>query len=286
MTYQTQEASVQSGSPVFLFLFVQGVLTWRYTSAAVSVSHLGQLWAPTSISPGAVTQSADMVKDVLSLKFPRDHEFASQFLGYSPDQVTTVTVFRGHLNDPSGQFIAYWKGRVSSFKATGETISVECEPIFTSLRRPGLRARWQRTCRYALYHRGCGLDPEQFGSDGTCTSADGVNIVVPEAAALTPGWLVGGMVKTPDGVLRYIVNHAGANIKLIRPVDSLLKAVNGGSGYGLGYGNFYGGVVPVRLYPGCDHTLLTCKTKFNNLDRYGGFPWIPTKNPMGGSSIV
>lgn len=286
MTYQTQETSVQSGAPVLLFLFVQGVLSWRYTSAAVPVTHLGVPYLPSQIGPGGVSQSADMVKDTLSLKFPRDHEFAAQFLGYSPDQITTVTVFRGHLNDPSGQFITYWKGRVASFKATGETISVECEPIFTSLRRPGLRARWQRSCRYALYHRGCGLDPEQFGSDGTCTSVDGVNIVVPEAAALPPGWLVSGMIKAPDGVLRYIVNHSGANLTLIRPVDSLDKAVNGGSGYGNGYGNFYGGPVPVRVYPGCDHSMSTCEAKFDNLNNYGGFPWIPSKNPMGGSSII
>jgi uncharacterized phage protein (TIGR02218 family) len=286
VTYASQDTSVQSGSPVLLFLFVQGVLEWRYCSAAIPVEHLGETWVPTPLSMGGVSQSSDMVKDTLSLKFPRDHEFAGQFLGYSPDQVTTLTVFRGHLNDVDGQFITYWKGRIASFKAGGETISIECEPIFTSLRRPGLRARWQRSCRYALYQRGCGLDPEDFGSDGTCTTVDGVNIVVPEAAALAAGWLVGGMVKTPDGVLRYIVAHSGANIKLIRPVDSLSRAVNGGSGYGYGYGEFYGGSVPVRLYPGCDHSMSTCKAKFNNLPNYGGFPWIPNKNPMGGSSIL
>lgn len=284
MSYPVQETSVQSGSPIFLFLFVQGVLTWRYTSTVFPVTYGGFTWEPTPITPGQVTQSGDMTKDTLSLKFPRGHEFARQFLGYTPDQVTTVTVFRGHANDPAHEFIAYWKGRVASFKASGDSLSVECEPIFTSLRRPGLRARWQRSCRYALYHRGCNLDPEQFGTDGTCTVADGVNIVVPEAAALPAGWLIGGMLRTPDGVLRYIVNHAGANIKLIRPVESLVRAVNEG-GFGQVYGEFYGGA-GVRMYPGCDHSMATCKTKFNNLDNFGGFPWIPTKNPFGGSSIL
>lgn len=284
MTYNAREDSVQSGSPVFLFQFVQGVLSWRYTSTAFPVNALGFTWTPTHLAPGNTSQSGDMTKDTMSLKFARDQEFARTFLGYTPDQVTTVTIYRGHINDPDGQFIAYWKGRVASFKATGDQVSIECEPIFTSLRRPGLRARWQRSCRFALYHRGCGLDPEQFGVDGMCTAVDGVKIVVPEAATQPDGWFTGGMLKSPDGVLRYIVRHSGQNLELIRPVDSLTKAVAGG-GYGMAYGEWYGGP-GVRLYPGCDHSRGTCKDKFNNLDNYGGFPWIPSKNPFGGSSIV
>src|SRR3546814_2715916 len=38
----------------------------------------------------------------------------------------------------------------------------------------------------------------------------------------------------------------------------------------------------ISLYPGCDHRRMTCKDKFNNILNYGGFDWIPTKNPMGG----
>jgi hypothetical protein len=41
----------------------------------------------------------------------------------------------------------------------------------------------------------------------------------------------------------------------------------------------------VTLYPGCDHTTTTCDGKFSNLNNYGGFPHIPTKNPFGGSPI-
>ena len=30
-----------------------------------------------------------------------------------------------------------------------------------------------------------------------------------------------------------------------------------------------------RFLPGCDHTVTTCQNTFNNLARYGGFPYIP-----------
>ena len=41
----------------------------------------------------------------------------------------------------------------------------------------------------------------------------------------------------------------------------------------------------IYLYPGCDRTLATCTAKFGNSANFGGFPFIPTKNPFGGSPI-
>lgn len=271
MTYSSRETSVQNGVPIQLLQFVQGLQEWYYTTASYSIEALGKTWVPTPVQFSAVTQSNEMAKDTLSLKFPRGHEFASVFLGYNtPDVLTSVTLFRGHVNDPDAQFITYWKGRVSSFKASGETLSLECEPIFTSLRRPGLRARYQRTCRHALYGRGCRLDAEDWGTAGVLTAVDGATLTIPAAASLPIGYLSGGMVKTPDGILRYVIGHNGSQVTLMRPVRKLVDSVGSA----------------VTVYPGCDHTRSTCQARFDNIDNYGGFSWIPTKNPFGGSSIV
>lgn len=270
MSYNDLETSVQGGRPVLLLHLVQGTSEWRYTTANRVVTALGFNWTPTAVQLGAITQSGEMAKDTLSLKFPRGHEFASTFLSYTPDLLTSVTLYRGHLDDPDGQFVTYWKGRVSSFKASGESLNVECEPIFTSLRRPGLRARYQRTCRHALYGRGCRLNAEDWGSVSTLTAVDGANLTVPAAASLPAGYLVGGMIRTPDGVLRYLVGHNGDIVTLLRAVKQLPDQVGSA----------------VTLYHGCDHTRSTCQGTFNNLDNYGGFSWIPTKNPFSGSSIV
>lgn len=283
MSYASKDYSAQDGAPVHLFLFTQGLLTWRYTTAAQPVIALGYEWEPSSLTNGAVNQSNDMVKDTLSIQVPRDYSLAETFLAYVPDTITSVTMYRGHLTAP-GEFIVYWKGRVASFKATGDSVSLECEPIFTSLRRPGLRARFQKSCRHALYGRGCRLNSEDWATSLLCTATSGANVTVPGAASLPVGYLIGGMLRSPDGVLRYIVNHVGDQVTLMRPVKSLVEAV-AAAGYGRSYGEYYGGVA-VKLYPGCNHTTAECTARFNNLDNYGGFPWIPIKNPFGGSSIV
>ena len=36
----------------------------------------------------------------------------------------------------------------------------------------------------------------------------------------------------------------------------------------------------VIVYAGCDKTPQTCKNKFNNLQNFRGFPYIPVKNPV------
>ncbi len=41
----------------------------------------------------------------------------------------------------------------------------------------------------------------------------------------------------------------------------------------------------LKAYPGDDHTLATCATKFDNVANYGGFPYFPEKNPFGGSPV-
>ena len=41
----------------------------------------------------------------------------------------------------------------------------------------------------------------------------------------------------------------------------------------------------VKAFAGCNHTTEVCDGKFANLLNYGGFPFIPQKNPMDGTII-
>ena len=38
----------------------------------------------------------------------------------------------------------------------------------------------------------------------------------------------------------------------------------------------------ITLSRGCSKTVSDCKNKFNNISNYGGFPYIPAKNPTQG----
>ena len=41
-----------------------------------------------------------------------------------------------------------------------------------------------------------------------------------------------------------------------------------------------------EAFAGCDRSFSTCQSKVGNALNFGGFPWIPAKNPLAGDSIV
>lgn len=269
MTYLNYEVSLDSGSPVELYEFSQNNFVWRYCSCATEVEYLTNIYTPSSIVRDNIKQTTDTFKEAINLVFPKSNAFASQYLTYPPDSVTTLTIYRGHLTDADSQFIVYWKGRVIGAKTTGSEIILQCESVFTSIRRIGLRARFEYNCRHALYSVGCGASKELFKVSGSIVSViDSLNIAVAEAASLPDGYYNAGIVSFEDGTQRFITNHVGSTLTIARPYSGLV----GGSA--------------VDLYPGCNHTKETCLNKFNNLNNFGGFPWIPIINPYGGTSIV
>lgn len=267
-----------------LYLFNAMGQRWTYTSGDTPVTYLGDVYEPAPIGRGAIEQTQDINRSDLQIKVARDNDMGLLHLRYAPDSVTAVTVF---VREEDGEFGVAWKGRVTGARADGSEITLICENVQTALRQPGLRARYQKGCRHAVYNRGCRLDPEDFAEPGVITAYDGkLTLTVPGAAARQNGWFLGGMVRTPDGSLRMITRHAGSQIVITRPVQGL-AAILSNSGYGLGYGVHYGGPV-ARLYPGCDRIRSTCHAKFNNVVNFGGFPWIPgaSNNPFGGSSVL
>lgn len=265
---------------LYLFAAADGQ-SWRFTSADRTRSHEGLLYAPVPIRRSGFEQAQDMNRQPLDIHVSRDNEMALEMLRVGFDMLISVTVF--DATNP-GDVSVVWKGRVADTNASGSQITIKCESIFTSQRRPGLRARYQKNCRHVLYGRGCWLNKDDWAVPGTVTAANGATITVPDAALHPDGYFTGGMVRAPDGTYRWVIRHAASTLVLSRPsiplAESPVKA-----GYGRGYGMFYGGA-GVSMYPGCDRTVGPAGCgRFNNLDNHGGFRWIPPKNPMGGAPI-
>lgn len=270
MSYQEYDESVQDGLPIHVFQFVHEGETYRLTDLARAVTALGQTWEPSGLIQGTITQSRELNKDVYTLRLPRSHPVGQIFMSGVQDSITSVTVFRGYLDDPDEEFITYWKGRVATPKIEQNLVVLDCEPITTALRRPGLRARYLRNCRHALYGRGCNLekDDSQFVTTDAITAVNGLVVTVPAASEQNDGYYTGGLLQTPSGEYRFIKQHSGSNLTLNKTHASLVVT---GS---------------VNIHPGCDRTVTVCLNRFNNLDNFGGVPYLPTINPFGGSSIA
>lgn len=255
-----------------LFRFVEGVFVETQTSGDTLVEYNGEDYVPRSIGRTQAQSKNELSRAGIDITMDLSNPLAQRHLASPVDSVVTLTIFQQTEMGTD----TFWKGRLSAVKATNKQVTLSFESIFTSLRRPGLRARYQKSCRHALYAKGCNVDPELFAVVGMIESITGTVVTVPGLDAYPSGRFRGGMIRAPDGVVRFIIDHSGNTVTLSRPFQTLqtLFAANGP------------GEVEVKVYPGCSHNMLDCGTIFDNLPNYGGFPWIPSKNPMGGSSIV
>ena len=286
MTYASIEASTAEGRPYFLYQFVEGAQVWRFTSRIDAWASAGSggetiTWEPAAVAHGDVVQTSEIERGRLDLTWPLSHPFARRFLSPMGNTPVTLTIFRGH-EQVLGETVAHWKGRVVGAEVEGPRILLSCESVFSTLRRAGVRAKYQRLCRHALYGRGCGIDIAAHWHTGTVTAVATNAITIPEAAEQPDGWYRGGVLRFRTQ-LGFITGHAGGALLLSRPMPELAAAVaapelDAGTGDPL--------PVLVDIAPGCDLRAATCAAKFGNLLNFGGFPEIPGRNPFGGGSIV
>lgn len=288
MTYTSVETSPAEGRPYFLYQFVEGDQVWRFTSRATTWISAGSggtsiTWEPAAVAHGDVVQTSEVERGVLELTWPLSHLFARRFLAPMGNMPVTLTIFRGH-EQVLGETVAHWKGRVVGAEVEGARILLNCESIFSTLRRAGVRAKYQRLCRHALYGRGCGLDIAAHWQTGTVSAiaAGGAVVTVPEAADHPDGWYRGGVLRF-GMQLGFVIGHVGAALSLSRPMPALTAALTTPE-----IDAETGDPLPllVDIAPGCDLRATTCAQKFGNLLNLGGFPEIPGRNPLGGGSIV
>lgn len=266
--------------PKELYRFVEGSSVWTVTSADSSEVYNGETYVPVTIGRSEAESKNELSRANLQITVDPDNDMGRRWLKNILDEVVSLTLF----SKDGADVVVAWKGRLSSVKLERTAITLIFESVFTSLRRFGLRGKYQRSCPHVLYGRGCNLNKDDFAVNGAITTINGVKITALAAALQPDGFYNAGMIEGPDGALRFVVQHVGTQLTLIRPLDSLGEGL-ANSGYGHGYGLAYGQFT-ANIYPGCDRTKETCSSKFANLNNYGGFPFIPLDNPMAGSSIV
>lgn len=264
-----------------LFRFTEKDLVWTYTSSDVNEEHGGEIYEAIPIGRNEAETRNELSRANLEVKLPLDNELAIRNIRSVVESQVGLTVFS--IQDDLTVDVE-WKGRLMQVKPGAESVTLVFESIFTSMRRPGLRKRFQRSCPHVHYGYGCGLVMEDYKASGVVENVSGVTVTMPIAALQPDGYYSGGIIKAPDSTLRFILTHVGVTLTLIRPLDSLAQAF-AESGYGYSYGVSFGGAM-ADIHPGCDRTKETCASKFNNILNNGSYPWLPLKNPMAGSSIV
>lgn len=271
MTYDARERSDDQGRPVELYTFNRDYLAWTFTSADRDVVVDMVTYKSATLRRSAIEQGSEMNRSALKLTVPRSFPIAELYRVAPPSDAVTLILRRMH--DGDGELATIWTGRVVNvaWSNDGTQATITCEPVFTSLRRNGLRRTYGRQCPHVLYGPDCRVNREAFRVDGQVSAVQGSIITASAWQAYPAGHFDGGFVEweVATGIFerRFIVSHVAGDLVLAnRPVGLAPGAV-------------------VRAYPGCEHTLAACNDKFQNILNYGGTPFIPQKNPFGGDPI-
>jgi uncharacterized phage protein (TIGR02218 family) len=265
MSYLGDEQSVHDSEPIELYEFTRGVLRYTYTSATEPVTFNSAVFKPVTMQRTSLESSGELGRAGIVVTMPRDIAFLLDYRIAPPSEITTLTIYRKHRNAPDSEALIIWMGRILSLKWPTSTIELNCEPIFTSMRRLGLRRQFSRNCGHVLYGPQCGVNATAYKGTGEVTALVGNIATVTIAGDNGNNYYSGGYVQYEyDNRLerKMILRQIGLNLTL----SGLPVGLTGG--------------MTVEIFPGCDHTLATCKNKFANTLNYGGFPWIPTKNPF------
>ncbi len=269
MTFANIETSAQSGRPVEIYEFRNGSAYFRYTSADGDISYGGNTYTAAPIARGAVEATSETARLALNITCDRSLGVLALFSTMPPDEIVAVTLRRLHAGD--GEAITLWMGRVLNVTWNMAAAEIHCESVYTSLKRTGLRRLYQNTCPHVLYGPGCNLDRDNFDASATVSTVTGTTLALSGIGAFADGYFAGGYLEWDSGggvmARRAIRSQVGGTVVIGFPLPGLASAAS------------------VILYPGCDHTLATCNSKFANPDNYGGMPHFPQKNPFSGTPI-
>lgn len=273
MSFDSLERSQWEGRKVYTYTWARGGNVYRYTNADQDLVLQFQTYkASGTIRHGPIEQGGDPIRSPADVTVESDHPVAQLFRSTPPIDTVLLTIREVQMDDPADRR-AVWQGRVTSAAFDYETreATLTHEPTYTSLQRMGLRRAYQRLCPLLTGGRRCGVNMEAFAIEVTAQEVNGLQLIVSSVAGRPDGWFLGGFIvyEITPGVVdrRPIRDHVGTQFTLTNfPV-------------GLAAG------MKLKAYPGDDHTITTCATKFNNVANYGGFPYFPEKNPFGGAPI-
>lgn len=280
MSFIERESSPDRGAPIELYEFRYGPdieHAYRYTNARMPISDgpgPGGPFLPIPIKRDPIKQNGKMEKTSINVRVPVTTDISELFLPYPPAQVVRLRLWQRHLTDGDHQDLVTWTGRVISSARERNEAVLTCDNSILSLKRQGLRRLWQHGCPYLLYSpkmpdgSGCGADKASFTRSVTVV---GLN---PDGSIQFPAdWNAPYPVK----------NFKGGTIEWTSPLGREYRTIIDTGDSWIKVGGFIRGVeadTEVQVSLGCGHDMPSCKDIFDNINNYGGQPWIPFKNPI------
>lgn len=260
------EGTTEGGRPVELYEFRAAATVWRFTSSEDDYVYNTVTWNAITIRRGKIASTLDSDQDKLEVEMDATQELPRRFLQTVPGQIVNLTIYRLHREDPDQEAITIYRGAVhaASFVKQGHAVNLQVLPATQAFSRAVPRFTFSSLCSHMLYDARCKIsehDPD-FEKFLPCTAINGDIITLTGAGGFGADFFVQGFVHF-QGDFRMVTAQSGDDLTLLVPFATSPVGFT------------------IRTLAGCKLRLIAdCTDKFNNQINFGGFPYVPLRNPF------
>lgn len=263
MTYDTIERSIDDAQRVEIYTVELPSGTYRLTSHDEDVTFDGNVYTAATISRSTTPLvPLGRIREI-TVSIALDHPLVEELQRYGiPPQDSLITIRWYFVGDAESDL--KWQGYIGGVRTDQQFARIRVPSkvdIAFSCKLPVKTA--DRTCPHEVFDVGCDLSPlGGFVLLPTVSSVSGTTVVISSISGNPDGWARHGRLKRiADDEQRSILEQVGTTLTIDYPFRDLDIGDD------------------LALYAGCDKTLATCVSKFNNVLNFGGEPVLPLTNP-------
>jgi uncharacterized phage protein (TIGR02218 family) len=177
--------------------------------------------------------------------------------------ITLERAFMPTWNDTSRGTVIVEKGFTGELRPSRSTILLDIKQALAILENPMPRRQFQPGCLHILYDAGCTLLQATFTVSNAAAAGSTASVINSTLAQADHYFELGAIAFTSGALagqtrrVKQYLNASGA----VSVVPAFPAAPANGDTF--------------TIYPGCDKSLPTCISKFNNQPHFAGFPFVP-----------
>lgn len=244
-----------------LYLFDDGVTPVGLTPSFFPVDFGGVTYTPGLISRSKIDRTDNPVKSSVTFTIAKTHSFALKFIQTLSERPVKVKIYS---DAKTGKCL--WTGWVFSPKASMFEITLECKAISIENSKTAKGQVFSLDCWKSIYTPKCGVLKEDF-----VYQRFGVNLTTNQISIsghpFSSTYFANGFIEF-GAQTRRIVSQSGDTLFINERFSG--DALTGAA---------------IDIYPVCNLTQQSC-IAFDNLEEFGGFNFIPSKNPFKNAGLL
>lgn len=280
----------QQGNSCEVYEFTRTDHMSYYTSyhEAVTINFL--TYPPATLKRSTISSVWHARERVCTVTGTTDPDGAFAFLlDTIPDTRVIVRIYRAFIPSENSQLIFF--GYMQSYSVKKSVAVVKFESINYMTRYKIPRMRIQSYCNHRLFDDNCTLDKIAYRIGGIIIDTSGDPSVASNQIVVQGSYNDDFGESLADKAAAYFtvgVAFYNSHYRYIsKSEDYAMAGLQKKLTLQLGFPSGAVGVgTQLDLWPGCDKSPLTCETKFDNLDHFLGFPYVPSDQQSGDLTVV